>query len=217
MSSVIKASGPIRLSNGVSFNFDDMSARAKQYLDEIRAQAGQILAKAEQDAVAIRRRAEEEGKQAAIKAAQRVMDEKVGKELASLLPALRKACDEIQQSKQVWLAHWERSAVHLAAAIAGRVIRREVSRDPHITLTLVREALELAAGGAELRLHLHPDDHQALGGQIEILTRELARHATAQVIDDPQISRGGCRVETRFGLVDQQFETQLARIEEELT
>ena len=34
---------------------------------------------------------------------------------------------------------------------------------------------------------------------------------------DPEIARGGCRVETRFGTIDQQFEAQLARIEEELT
>jgi len=37
-----------------------------------------------------------------------------------------------------------------------------------------------------------------------------------QIIPDAAISRGGCRVETRFGAIDQTFEAQLARIEEEL-
>jgi flagellar biosynthesis/type III secretory pathway protein FliH len=37
------------------------------------------------------------------------------------------------------------------------------------------------------------------------------------VVADPQVSLGGCRVETRFGVIDQQFEAQLARIEQELT
>ena len=36
-------------------------------------------------------------------------------------------------------------------------------------MTLVREALELAAGSAHVRVHLHPDDHQALGGQVQML------------------------------------------------
>jgi len=45
----------------------------------------------------------------------------------------------------------------------------------------------------------------------------LARLAPAEVIADQSISRGGCRVETPKGAIDQQFETQLARIAEELT
>ena len=39
----------------------------------------------------------------------------------------------------------------------------------------------------------------------------------AEITADATISRGGCRVETRFGTIDQQFESQLKRIEEELT
>jgi flagellar assembly protein FliH len=41
--------------------------------------------------------------------------------------------------------------------------------------------------------------------------------AGAELSGDPQISPGGCRVETQFGTIDQQFESQLKRIEEELT
>jgi len=36
-------------------------------------------------------------------------------------------------------------------------------------------------------------------------------------VADPDITPGGCRVDTQFGSIDQQLETQLARIEEELT
>jgi flagellar biosynthesis/type III secretory pathway protein FliH len=45
---------------------------------------------------------------------------------------------------------------------------------------------------------------------------ELARVGGAEVIADETISSGGCRVDTRSGAIDQQFEAQLARIEEEL-
>jgi flagellar assembly protein FliH len=41
--------------------------------------------------------------------------------------------------------------------------------------------------------------------------------APAEMIADPEISPGGCRIETLHGAIDQQFESQLARIEEELT
>ena len=84
-------------------------------------------------------------------------------------------------------------------------------------MTLIREALELAAGSAQVRLHLHPEDHKALGGQVQLLVQEMSGLGEAEVIADAGVSRGGCRVETRFGTIDQQFEAQLARIEEELS
>ncbi len=76
---------------------------------------------------------------------------------------MKQAIDSIVTSKQAWLKHWEQQAVRTATAIASRVIRREVSKKPEITLALVREALELAAGGSEVQVQLNPTDHAALG------------------------------------------------------
>ena len=73
----------------------------------------------------------------------------VQKQLATVLPALRQAMDDLHHAKQAWLTHWEAAGVHVAAAIAKRLIRGELSQRPEITLTLVREALELAAGSAD--------------------------------------------------------------------
>jgi flagellar assembly protein FliH len=133
------------------------------------------------------------------------------------LIAARAAVDAIHAARAQWLAHWQRAALGVATAIAERIIRREVERAPDITLALVKEALELAAGSAEVQLVMHPDDLAALGGQVERLTAELARLGEAKIVADRSISRGGCRVDTRFGTIDQQFESQLARIALELT
>ena len=138
------------------------------------------------------------------------VEQMVQKQLATVLPALRQAVADIQHAKQAWLTHWEASGVHLAAAIAKRMIRSELTRQPEITLNLVREALELAAGSAEVRIHFNPDDHQALGTQVQVLMQEMSGLGSAEVIADAGVTRGGCRVETRFGTIDQQFEAQLA-------
>jgi flagellar assembly protein FliH len=217
MSTIIKASGSIRPADALAFNFDDMTASATGYLEQVRREAAQIIAKAQQEAIAISRHAEEAGRQAAMRAAERVLDEKVSQQMATLLPALRQAIDSISQAREDWLLHWEQVAVHVAAQIAARIVRRELSHDPQITLTLVREALELAAGSAEIRLRLHPNDYATLGQQIDQLTAQLTRAGDAKVIADPRITPGGCRVDTRFGTIDQQIEAQLARIEQELT
>ena len=63
---------------------------------------------------------------------------------------------------------------------------------------------------------MNPADHAAFGGQIDRLIAEFSRLGSAQVVSDPEISAGGCRIETQFGVIDQRFESQLARIEQEL-
>jgi flagellar assembly protein FliH len=216
MSTVIKAANSAHGVRSVAFNFDDLALQAEAYLRRIRGQAEQIVAKAAKDAVALRNAAEVEGRRAGEKTIETLVDQKIATQLETVLPALRTVIGEIERSKQGWLANWEGQAIHLAAAIAGRICRRELARQPEITVELVREALELAGTNSRLRLFVHPDDHAALGRQLEQVVAEFSKLATTEIVADPQIGRGGCRVETEFGLIDQQFEAQLARIEEEL-
>ena len=216
MATVIKASGPIRSVDGALFNLDDMSGKANQYLDQIRLQAAKIVQQAQQEAEAIRKRAESDGQRAALQAVERITEDKVSKQMSTLLPALRQTVESLAQAKQAWLNHWEKKAVHVACAIAGRITRRNVREEPEITVQLVREALELAAGSSEIKVRLHPQDFTSLGGQVKRLSEQSSKLGAISVISDPEITLGSCRVDTRFGTIDQQFEAQLARIEEEL-
>ena len=216
MSTVIKAHDRPVAQRGVAFNFDDMTQQAGKYLDTIRAQAEKIVSDAHKEAISIRRQAEADGKQAAVLAAEQGIDQKVSAQLETLLPALRSAIEGVQQARRDCLGHWERSAIHVAAAIAGRVLRTELSRSPEVPLKLIKEALEMAAGSSEPKIRLNPHDHAALGNQVQRLLTEFSRLGPAELISDPLITQGGCRVETRHGVIDQQFEAQLARIEEEL-
>jgi flagellar assembly protein FliH len=216
MSSVIKSFNAQRLGERGTFNFEDLSDRAGAYMAEVRQQAANLLATAQSEAIDIRRRAEQEGRADAQKAAEARLDERIGKQMTSVLPALGSAVDGIIQSRHTWLAHWEGAMLKVATSIAGRIARREVQRQPEIPLTLIREALEMAAGSSQIVLRLNPADHAALAGQVQALVAVMARAGGAEVIADETISAGGCRVDTRLGTIDQQFEAQLARIEQEL-
>ena len=213
MSTIIRATDKNRSTQCVAFNFDDMAGRADRYLGNVRQEAEKIVAAARAEADAIRKQAEQEGRQAGFQAVEKIVADK----LATTMPAMHKVIEDIGHAKQSWLTHWEASAVHVSAEIAKRVMRRELPNQPDVTLTLVREALELAAGSSRLEIHLNPDDHQALGSQVEAIAKELSTLAETTLVADPDITPGGCRVETGFGTIDQQFESQLKRIEEELT
>lgn len=214
---VIKSGATARHPRAAAFSFDDLATQADRYVGDIRAQAAKILADANREADAIRLRAEQQGQQDAVAAAEKRLDAKLGEQIETLLPALAKAVESVEQAKASWLAEWEKNAVHLATKIAARVVRKQHVETPEITLALLREALELAAGGGRLTIRLNPDDRAALGEQAEKIAAAFGKIADAELIADPQISPGGCRVETQFGAIDQTFEAQLARIEEELT
>ncbi len=225
MSGIIKATDSNNVVQCVAFNLDDMAVRAERHvqqcLEQLRVEGNKIVAKAKQEAQAIRKQAEMEGRTAGEAAGQAIIEQIVERQLreqlATLLPALREVIEDIRHAKQAWLTQWEKNVVHLAIAIARHVIRRELAVQPEIPLTLVRESLELAAGSSQVRVHLNPADHRALGSQVELFIKEMATLTSAELVPDPQITPGGCRVETQFGSIDQQLEAQLARIEEELT
>jgi len=217
MPTIIRATDQNRGIQQEAFNFEDLATQAHRYMEKVRAEAAQLLAAAQQEADKLKKRAEAEGRAAGRRAIEQTVTEQLAKQLASLLPALRQAIREIHDAKQAWLTHWEKSAVGVAAAIAARVVRRELTQVPQIAVDWVREALELAAGSSHLRIHLHPDDCETLGRQAQVLAKELTATASIEIIPDPEISLGGCRIETRFGRIDQRLEAQLARIEEELT
>jgi len=221
MASIIKSGSSREMPSGqsvqqVAFNFDDVAGRAHRYIEQVRKQAAQLLTEAKQQAEQIRKSAEEEGRQAAMAAVEQVLDEKVGQRMQTLTPALHAAVDEIQHARGAWLQRWQESAVRVATVIAERVVRREIEQQPEITVDLIREALELAAGSAEIVLRVSPKDMETLGSQVQQVVESLEHLAPAKVVADKEISPGGCRVETKFGSIDQQVEAQLARIFEEL-
>ena len=169
MAGIIKASGPNagRVVSGALFNFDDVSTRAGQYLEEVKREAAKIIQRANDDAQQLRRLAEEQGRQTGMQSAEQVVQQRVHQtvqqEVTSMLPVLQNAVEAVQQTKQEWLGHWEQNVIQLATKIAERIIRREVSQTPEIALALIRDSLELSTSNKKLRLHLNQADHARFG------------------------------------------------------
>ena len=201
----------------IAYNMTDMSQQADAYLEAVRQGAAKIIQRAQEEAINIKEQAEQAGRKAARDAVESILDEKVSRQMQSLIPALNQAVSQIEDSKGQWLCHWETSVVTLALAIAERIIRREIKETPELTLEWISEALRLATGSADITVRLCPTDHQTLRTEADSLTGLFFPLATANIVSDPNITQGGCRVDTEFGTIDQQIETQLARVKEELT
>ncbi len=222
MATIIRHNSSTEMPSGrpvqpVAFNFEDMNDRANEYLETVRREAAKIVQQAHQQAEQVRRQAEAAGRAAAEQSAQRTLDENIAGRLSTFIAALDQLVADTNDAKADWLRRWEQSAVAVAAAIAGRIIRREIRARPEISLEWIRDALRLAGGATDVTLHLNPSDHELLGSGSEQLAQALGKLAPTSIVADPAVSAGGCVVQTRLGNIDQQIESQLARIQEELS
>lgn len=203
--------------SAVAFDFSDMADQANDYLGSVRVEAEKIVEAARREAAVVRQEAEAAGCRAAEQAIERILDDKVAKQMKTLTPALEAAARQIGDAKQDWLRHWDSTAVSVAVAIAGRLVRGELARRPEIGVEWIRQALELAAGSGEIAIRLNPADCQTLERQVRQIAAVLMPLAEVRLVADEAISPGGCRVVTEFGAIDNQLETQLERIKQELS
>jgi flagellar biosynthesis/type III secretory pathway protein FliH len=217
MSPIIRATDRSSDVQGVAFNFDDIAARANVYLDKVRSEAAEILTNARHEAEETRKQAEDEGRRLGKLAVDQMVRDQLAAQLETLLPSLREVIGEIRHAKQAWLTHWEKSGLRVATAIAERLIRSQLKHAPEMPLILIREALEMAAGSTNLRIHISPSDYKTLQPQIEALIQEFTDLGETELVPDPEMTPGESRVDTQFGTIDHRWETQLKRIEEELT
>lgn len=97
----------------------------------------------------------------------------------------------------------------LAAAIARRLVRREISADPGQIVGVVREALAmLPSSERRITLHLHPQDARLVRELLQL--DELER--PWRIVEEPTISRGGLRLLTEHSEVDATLEARLGAV-----
>jgi flagellar assembly protein FliH len=77
---------------------------------------------------------------------------------------------------------------------------------------VVREALEQVQDTAEIAVQLHPDDLALLRKQKSSLFDGPPEAGSLRFVASAEVSRGGCIVQTRFGIVDALRETKLEQL-----
>lgn len=103
----------------------------------------------------------------------------------------------------------EEELTQLALAVARQIIRRELTVNPAHVIAAVREALaELPSSSREIRVLLNPDDAQLVR---EALSRPQGP-ASWEIVEDPVIEHGGCRVISPNTRVDASLEARIRAV-----
>ncbi len=103
----------------------------------------------------------------------------------------------------------ESELVDLVISMVKQLVRREVRLDPSQIIGVVREALAiLPIGSRSIRIVLHPEDAKLVREVYDMSDNEQ----NWNIIEDPVLARGGCRVITETSQIDATTESRLANL-----
>jgi flagellar assembly protein FliH len=126
----------------------------------------------------------------------------------AMLRRLSDTIGEVAALRADLLHRSERDLVRVALLIAERVLHREVSLDRELILAMAHIAIDRLGNRASATIRLHPSDHAALMA----VPRSQPFTGAVEIVADPSVSRGGCLVQSDFGLIDLGVEAQLKEV-----
>jgi flagellar assembly protein FliH len=74
--------------------------------------------------------------------------------------------------------------------------------------TAIREALAQVEGAAQITVRLHPADLELLQKADSTIVHAGESAKEIRFLGSPEVTRGGCLVQTRFGTIDARRETK---------
>ena len=210
------------------FSMADIAKQANGILARAQSRADAMLVEAQHAAEEIRTHAHAEG----LIAGQREgiayglkEGRETGRELAleeqrndltAVLNSITVGCAELNARRRELEAGVLQDLAGLALKIASRITKRQGELDPSILERNLAESLKLVIGMHRLRIAIHPHQMATLNDALPRLQLEFPTLDHVELVGDPLIAPGGCRLLTRQGQVDATLDEQLARITADL-
>ncbi len=142
----------------------------------------------------------EEGKREGLESGRKEIVEAVSR-IKSILGELSRARDRVFEAVGEEL-------VDLALASAGKIVKKEVSLDREVVLRNIKDAMSKLAPLEEVKIRVNPEDYGYIQELDPGFFERFSQGSAITFEADSSVERGGCVVETKFGLADARLETQ---------
>lgn len=123
-----------------------------------------------------------------------------------VVEALRRAVPQVIQEAETAL-------VALALESARKVVAG-LPVNQKLVEGVVREALKQVEDTAEIIIQLHPDDLALLRKHESAVLEGSPDNGPLRFVSSGEVTRGGCVIQTRFGLIDARRETKFEQLRE---
>jgi len=163
---------------------------AQNILENAQRRAAELLEEARRQAQELHEKATEAGRQEGLK--------KVTEELAKA---------HIQRGNMI--ARAEEQILRLALKVAEKIIGKDLERDQTLVMSICANAIDNVRNSQSLVLRINPRDAAILRERRQQMMELIGRVKDLTIKDDPEVSSGGCVIETDAGTIDAQLSTQL--------
>ncbi len=211
-----------------AFRIEDVLGEARATIERARQEAGQIVQDARSEADRLRAAARDEGYRAGFEEGSQ-KGEQVGRaealatatrefseQQAGLVSTCQSLIAAIQADRAAWQAAARQDLIDLALAIARRVVHHVGEHERQAVLANLEEAVRLAGARSGVTILVNPRDGETARLFAQSLLELKEQWSGVRVVEEPEISPGGARIQWSTGAIDASLETQLDRIAEAL-
>jgi flagellar assembly protein FliH len=126
------------------------------------------------------------------------------------LLSFRTAVEEFMHAKEASVEIIQEDLADLALKIAKKIIKKEASVDKNIVLSIISDVMkEIGKDEKHIIIKIHPDEADEVRMNLPNLFPSLQSEVRMLIEADDTVEMGSCIVETKNGLVDARFSTQL--------
>lgn len=133
-------------------------------------------------------------------------------EMAALLNGV---IDSLQKTVPQLVHETESALIQLALESAQKIVAG-MPINSKLVESVVREALQQVEDTAEVAIQLHPEDLALLQKHKSDVLKTAPNSKPLQFSSSAEVTRGGCLLRTRFGIIDARRETKLDQLRQAL-
>jgi len=142
----------------------------------------------------------------------RAAEEELKKELKQSIEAFSQACGEINNLHESLLEQSRGDMINLVIALSKKIIGRELTTGRNIIVDTLKNAIELAIKHNEYDIWINPEDLKTVEQLVPDLIGSVQQLDHLTLKTDPDITPGGCRLDSSVCTVDATIEAQLETV-----
>jgi flagellar assembly protein FliH len=146
---------------------------------------------------------------------ERVLGEQLVLQRSELLELQRGVFESLRQAVPRVVHDCENALVSLALEVAQKLVAG-LPVSSEMVESVVREALSHVEEATEFNVYLHPDDLDTLQRANSPLLSSHGETGRIHFHNTNEVNRGGCLVQTRFGVIDGRRETKFEALKKSL-
>lgn len=125
----------------------------------------------------------------------------------------------LKEMQGIWanlIATYEKEIIRMVGRAAEKVVYGQVAVDHEVVKRTILHAFELVSAPVDVTIEINPEDYEYIDAAKDDFLEQVRSLKNISLLSDPEVSRGGCRIDTRSGIVDGGIETRLDAIRRSL-